>query len=295
MPIDTARYHGWRGPRHSPWRASLAIVRVSLTQIFRRKAYWLVLIVALLRFLFFWMMIYGVTQADLPRRMRQALLERFNFSADPQPGQDDGYILFMAGQSVVVMMLLAFTGSLLVGSDFRTNTLPFYLSRRIGRRHYIVGKLLSVAAIVSLLTTLPALALFVEYGMFTSSTRYWFENWRVVVGILVYGAVLAGVLSILLVSISAWLKRTAPIAVVWSSLFVLLFGLRFVLTGNSSPYWKLIDLWNDMQIVARLAFNKLNSETEQRVAYAACALLATVCAVALVSLIRRVRAVEIVK
>jgi len=213
MPIDTARYHGWKGPRRSPWLAALAIVRVALVQVFRRKAYWVVLLLALTRFLFFWAIIYGVTQLELPPRMRQGMLERFNFSADPQPGQDDGYILFMAGQSVVVMMLLAFTGSLLVGGDFRQNVLPFYLSRRIDRRHYIVGKLAAVSTIVTLMTTIPALALFVEYGMFTSSTRYWLDNWRVVVGVLVYGGVLAVVLSTVLVSLSAWLERTAPIVV----------------------------------------------------------------------------------
>ena len=58
----------------------------------------------------------------------------------------------------MVMLLLAFSGSLLVGSDFRDKSLPFYLSRRIDRRHYIVGKLLAVSSIVAMLTMLPALA-----------------------------------------------------------------------------------------------------------------------------------------
>ena len=55
------------------------------------------------------------------------------------------------------MILLAFSGSLLVGTDFRNKSLPFYLSRRVDRRHYIVGKLLAISVIVSLLTTIPAL------------------------------------------------------------------------------------------------------------------------------------------
>ena len=63
----------------------------------------------------------------------------------------------MQQQSVVVMILLAFSGSLLVGSDFRMKSLPFYLSRRVDRRHYIVGKLMAISVIVSLLTTVPAL------------------------------------------------------------------------------------------------------------------------------------------
>jgi hypothetical protein len=295
MPIDIARYHGWNGPRRSPWLASMAIVRTGLVQVFRRKAYWVVLLLALTRFLLFWSIIYGVTQAQLPQRMRQGLLERLNFSAQPQPGQTDGYVLFMAGQGIVVMMLLAFTGSLLVGGDFRQGALPFYLSRRIERRHYIVGKLAAVATIVTLMTTLPALALFVEYGMFTTSTLYWLENWRVVAGVLVYGGVMALVLSSLLVSLSAWLQRTAPIVVAWSSLFVLLRGMRLVLAGKDAPYWNLIDLWQDMHVVGRLAFDKIPNESDRRVAYWAVAVLAGVCAVSLSALVHRVRAVEIVK
>ena len=73
-------------------------------------------------------------------------LEQFGFSANTDAAQDNGYIAFMQGQNVIVMILLAFSGSLLVGSDFRLKTLPFYLSRRIDKRHYIVGKLLAVSS-----------------------------------------------------------------------------------------------------------------------------------------------------
>ena len=92
----------------------------------------------------------------------------------------------MQQQSVVVMILLAFSGSLLVGSDFRMKSLPFYLSRRVDRRHYIVGKLLAISVDRFAVDHVPALLLFIEFGMFTPSTGYWTEHWDIVASVLAY-------------------------------------------------------------------------------------------------------------
>src|SRR5262245_61647473 len=135
MELDQARYHGWHGQLQSPWVACLAIVRVALVQVFRNKAYWLVLALGALRFVAFWSIIYAVNQLALPPEMSKRLLMEFGFSADADISQDNGYIRFIQGQHMIVMILLAFSGSLLVGSDFRLNSLPFYLARRIDKRH----------------------------------------------------------------------------------------------------------------------------------------------------------------
>lgn len=295
MPIDIARYHGWEGTLGTPWRGVLALVRVGLLQVFRRKSYWLVLGLGLLQFLAFWAVIWAVTQArELPDDARRGMLEIFGFSAEPTPGKENGYTMFIERQSIVVMILLTFTGSVLVGGDFRNGVLPFYLSRAIDRRHYIAGKLLTVGVLVSLLTTLPALLLFVEYGMFTTSFGYWVKHWRIPLGLLFYGFVLATVLSILLVTLSAYLQRVAPIAITWASLFVLLRLLRGLMRG-SGIYWGLIDPWRDMHFVGRLAFDQFRSDDERQFAYYAAGLLTLVCGIALAALVCRVRAVEVVE
>lgn len=296
MSIDIARYHGWRGALRSPWIASLAIVRVALVQVFRRKAYWLVLALGLIHFLLNWFFIYAVTQGSQIPEFRNDMLQRIGFDAAPKDGLQTGYLAFMERQNVAVMILLAFSGSLLVGSDFRLNALPFYLSRRIDRRHYIAGKLLAVSAIVSLLTTLPALLLYFEYGMFSPSLRYWIDNWRAPVAILIYGAVLAAVLSILLVSLSAYLQRMAPIAITWSSLFVLPKPLRQLLIRDThNDYWNLIDPWRDIHYAGRFRFGGLKPSEDERLALWAVVILAVACTVAMLALVRRVRAVEIVE
>jgi ABC-type multidrug transport system permease subunit len=194
------------------------------------------------------------------------------------------------------MILLAFSGSLLVGSDFRLKALPFYLSRRIDRRHYIAGKLLAVSAVVALMTIVPALALFIEYGAFTSSFAYWFENWRLVVSILGYGFVLCAVLSILLVALSAWLQRTAPIAITWSSIFTMLtFVAERMREFTRNNYWTLLDVWRDMRYVGRSFFGYYPREEDRELAWWALAILLGLCTAALIALVHRVRAVDVVE
>jgi ABC-type transport system involved in multi-copper enzyme maturation permease subunit len=271
-------------------------VRVGLLQVFRRKSYWIVLALGLLNFILVWSVIYGVTQFEITRRAQVRLLEAFGFSAGADAdSQDNGYFQFMQRQNIVVMILLAFSGSLLVGSDFRMNSLPFYLSRRIDRRHYIVGKLLTISSVVLLLTTLPALLLYLEFGLFTSSIEYWVDNWRVVVSILAYSLVLCTVLSILLVTFSAYLQRVAPIAITWSSLFVLLRTMSGYLRAvTDNDYWSLIDPWRNVRYVGRLCFGNFKNHQEFELALWALLILFVLCGVSLALLVRRVRAVEIV-
>jgi hypothetical protein len=294
MGIDNARYHGWRGELQSPWLGCLALVRVSLLQVLRRKSYWFVLALGLLYFLMFWMVIYLINQPGILNRFKEEVLKALSFEVEGSQGQESGYVAFMYLQSTVVMILLAFSGSLLVGHDFRFRSLPFYLSRRLDRMHYIVGKLLAVSTLIALLTIVPALLLFLEYGMFTGSLDYWRQNWRIPVSVIGYGAVICIVMSIGIVTISAYLQRTAPIAITWASLFVLLSRLAKLL-DDQTPYWNLIDPWENMRSVGRLCFGRFNNDIDRELAWHALAILSALCIVALVALVHRVRAVDVVE
>lgn len=297
MDFDQARYHGWEDRRlQSPWMACLAIVRVALMQVFRNKAYWVVLAMGSLRFLAFWSIIWAVTQLPLPEETNNMFLKEFGFTAGNDADQNNGYMRFMEGQQIIVMILLAFSGSLLVGSDFRLRALPFYLARRIDRRHYIVGKLLAVSSIIMLLTVVPALLLFIEYGMFTASTQYWIDNWQIPLAVLAFGLVLCVVNSILLVTLSAYLQRIVPITITWATIFLLLGSLSgYLRRATEDERWRLMDPWWDMRIVGRMIFGSFRTEVEGELAVWATLLLVGVCSVALVALVHRVRAVDIVE
>lgn len=294
MGIDSAHYHSWHGTLRMPWRATAAVIRTTLAQALRRKAYWFIYFVGIAQFLVYWAIIYLLTQMEMRPQAQKAMLDFFGFSTHAADPQDTGYLDFIEQQSMVVMILLAFCGSTIIGTDFREGALPFYLSRRIDRRHYIAGKILATASLIWLLTVVPALLLFFEYGLFTDVDGYWADNWRVVPAILGYGGVLGLVLATWLVALSAYLQKLAPIAVTWSSLFVLLGRLAVMMRDRTNvDRWLLIDPWRDIRLTGRIFFGVFRRRIDEELSRDAALILAALTLIALIALVRRVRAVEV--
>src|SRR5262249_51378199 len=127
---------------------------------------------------------------------------------------------------------------------------PFYLSKPVGRWHYLLGKCLAVGVFINLMTTVPALVLFVQYGLLDSWEYFW-DSSPLLVGILGYGLLLTVCLSLLLVATATWLRRTVPMIMTWTTLFFLsrLLAMALVDGFHYDRRWRLIDLWNDAYVI----------------------------------------------
>jgi ABC-2 type transport system permease protein len=289
MQLDQAGYRTWDGRRRSPWWSCLAIVRVGLNLIFRRWVFWILIGLGLLNFLFHFAFIYLKATLVIQNENVAKFLDNYKVT-----GTGQAYADFMFAQASICALLLAFAGSTLIGSDYRQGGMIFYLSRRIGRWQYIVGKLLTIAAVVTIVTTLPALILYIEYGTLSNSMQYFLDNPRVLAGILGYGAVLAVVQSLMIFAIAAWVPRTVPLVMTWLGLFVLLKGLADAMRAiDGNRYWLLLGFWDDMHRVGRWCFGSLDEKRIPSAGYCL-AVLSVLCVVSLILIVRRVRAVEVV-
>lgn len=289
MQLDQAGYRTWDGQRRSPWWSCLAIVRVGLNLIFRRWVFWILIGLGLLNFLFHFAFIYLKATLTVQNENVARFLDNYKVT-----GTGQAYADFMFAQASICALLLAFAGSTLIGSDYRQGGIIFFLSRRIGRWQYIVGKLLTIAAVVTIVTTLPALVLYIEYGTLSNSLQYFLDNPRVLAGILGYGAVLAVVQSLMIFAIAAWVPRTVPLVMTWLGLFVLLKGLADAMRAiDGNRYWLLLGFWDDMHRLGRWCFGSLD-ETRIPTAGYCLAVLSTLCVISLILIVRRVRAIEVV-
>jgi ABC-2 type transport system permease protein len=191
-------------------------------------------------------------------------------------------------------------GAVIVGNDFHYGSLPFYLSKPIGRVHYVLGKCLAVGLLVNLLTTLPALLLYLQAGLLYEWKTYYFDHLRQLFGILAYGVLLTVVLGLVLVAVAVSVRRTVPLVMVWTGLFVLLplMGRWLVEGPNLSTRWRLADIWNNLYLVGLWLldadFALVRADRNPSVGEAAAA-LAVVCAVCCLYLRRRVRAVDVIQ
>jgi ABC-type transport system involved in multi-copper enzyme maturation permease subunit len=291
MPIEKAGYRRWVGTRLAVWRTAWPIARTALLLVLRRRLFWCLLGLALINFLFHMAVIYLKAQLTVQRPQIGRFLDQFLVT-----GRGDTYRDFMTAQGVVTMLLLAFAGAQVVGGDYERGTMAFYLSRRLGRRHYVMGKLLAVGSLVALITALPALLLYAEYGMLSNGLEYFRAESQILWGILGYGAVLVFVLSTLVSALAAVLRRAVPLAMVWTGLFVFLPVLSELLrTLKQERMWRLLDLWRNMELLGEWCFQAVDGQQKfDRLPWAA-AICATICVVSLAVFGQRVRAVEVVQ
>lgn len=308
-PTETLlRYRAWHGELNPPVYASLAMARSSLRLLFRRKIFWGLYALALMIFFFFfygqylvvWIQLQTANQTvnfgAMPVRVGDLtkFLDKLNLNGSPHTFGN-----FIWFEGYITMIVLALAGAILVGNDFHHGSLPFYLSKPIGRRHYVLGKMLGIGGFVNLLTTLPALALFIEAGLLYDWQTYYWDQRLLLLGILAYGLLLTTVLSLLLVATAVWVRRTVPLIMIWSGLFVLCRTVAgfLVEVQNFSPLWRLIDLWNDLYLIglwlmgADIDPAKLGPNPQP---WQAAIVVSVLCAGCLIYLHKRIQAVDIV-
>jgi len=293
VSLESTRYREWSGRLRPSWLACWPIARTGLLLVLRRKMFWLLLGLALLNFLFAFATIYLKGQVASQNPGLARFVDRILSSVT---GTGETYRDFMFAQGTVTMLLLAFAGAMLVGDDMRQGGLTFYLSRRVGRWHYVIGKLLSIGLLVSLTTTVPALILFVQYGLLTDSTHYFRENLGILRGILGYGLILSVTLSLLLFAMASWLQKTVPLVMSWACLFVMVPALAGLLRrAFDDRNWQLLMLWRDIRLLGTWCFGGIDSDREVQLLLPAAVIVLLVCVLSLIAIIPRVRAVRVVQ
>lgn len=291
MSLAAAEYRGWsRRLLPSAW-ACWPIARTALLLVLRRKLFWLLLAMAGMNFLFIFATIYLKAQIAAENPAIKRFVDQVLRSVT---GTGETYRDFMFTQGTVTMLLLAFAGTTIIGDDQRQGGLTFYLSRRIVLWHYVAGKLLAIGLLISLTTTLPALVLYVEYGLLTDSTTYFYENLSILRGILGYGLVLSVTLGLLLFALSSWLQKTVPLVMAWACLFVLLPAVALLLREvYNDRNWQLLMLWRDLSLVGTWCFGGIDSGRELEQINPALAIVVGVCVVSALVIATQVRAVKV--
>lgn len=304
MGTELLHYRPWQGELRPPVLSAWPIARVALRMMFRRKLFWVLYGLGLLMFLLFFFGQYLLAWAD--SQLGESSVRVFGARANPSDlinllrnilkldGTGETYANFFWYQGYMVMVLLALAGSLLVGNDIHFGSLPFYLSKPLSRAHYVLGKCLAVAVFVNLMTTVPAVVLFVQYGLL-DTWDYFIDQAHLLGGIVLYGLVVTVCLSLLLVATATWVRRTVPLIMTWTTLFLFLRLMQGALVDRLQydVRWRLIDLWSDTHVVG-CALLGVRQRNQADVGLAV-AVLTAVSVVCLVYVILRIRAVEVVQ
>jgi hypothetical protein len=316
-------YRAWQGKFRRPLWSVWPIARVALGLLLRRKLFWVLYGFTMLLFLMFFFGFYLFTWAESRPDLARVQVGKLNPSQQDVTkfiraargvlnGGQDTYQVFFSYEGAMVVVTLALVGAALVGADFTSRGLPFYLAKPISRWHYIGGKCLAVALIVTLMTTVPALGLYAQHALddwqYLINPDYFTDNGLgkgpaglpLLVGVLGHGCVFAVVLSVLLVATASWMRRTIPLIMVWMSLFFFLrMVTRLLVDGlKYDAHWRLLDLWNNMCLLGQWCLDIDHESIKpapQPEFWTAALVLSGVCAVCVIYLSRRTRSVEVVR
>jgi ABC-2 type transport system permease protein len=218
---------------------------------------------------------------------------------------------FVTTQCLLGFFLTVLIGPPLVSRDLANNALPLYLSRPFTRKEYVVGKMSVIAIMVSLITWIPGLLLFLLQA-YLEGAGWLGQNLRLAGAIFLASFVWIVVLAILSLAVSAWLKwrvvaSGALLAILFipsafgeiiNALFLTRIGHLISLGAIMNSIWS--GLFGLFQRQTGSMDGSLNGRRIQIVfneppLWSSWLVLALICAFFVLLLMRKVRAYEVVK
>jgi ABC-2 type transport system permease protein len=285
MAVYRRNYRPYSGALTTTWSRFLVLFRYSRRNLFRSR-----FLTGFFVLCFFWpivclVMIYLAHSVSFLAKL----------GVPPELISIDNmfFLRFMIVQGWLAFLITAFAGPGLISPDLANGALPLYFCRPFSRAEYVLGKSSVLAILLSEITWIPGLILFVIQAGFAGSTWTW-GNLRIAGSLILSSLILIAILSLVAMALSAWVKwRIVAGALL---LAVMFFGKGFgeainaVLRIESGHF---VDL---VYLVATVWANLFSLDNERTItASQAWIAILVYCSIALWLLMRKVRAYEVIR
>jgi ABC-2 type transport system permease protein len=209
------RYSGELTPLRWRW---LVVTRYALADAFASRlftAFYAICFLPSVVGLFFIYLSHNMSllqQLGMPPDLMNVLTDKF-------------FMILFSWQALPAFLVAVIVSPSLIAADLSNNALPLYLSRPIDRREYVIGKMAVLAILLSPMTWVMGLSIFILQAYFEGG-GWGFENYRIGMAYVVGHITWIVVISMLTLAISAWV-RFKPAA------RGALFAIIFILAGFS--------------------------------------------------------------
>lgn len=207
---------------------------------------------------------------------------------------DSAFMLtFMKVQSVFSVLLAALAGPGLISPDLGNQGLALYFSRPISRLEYVLAKMAALVWLLSLVTWIPGLLLFVMQASMADS-GWALANWRLGAGVVLGFWLWVALVALAALASSAWVRWRLIAGGAVLGFFFVLSGVGVLVNAIFRVEWG--DLINPLRaaygVWCVLAGAEMPAGLSLPTALLALVLMGTVLSLALE---RRLRAVEVVR
>jgi ABC-2 type transport system permease protein len=285
VAVYRRNYKSYVGTLTPAWSRSLVLFRYSKRTLFRSKMHTALFVLCFFFPLLCLLMVYLAHNLSFLERLGAAnqlvkIDNRFLF-------------LFTRVQGVFAFVLTAFIGPGLISPDLANGALPLYFCRPFTRVQYILGKISVLAILLSQITWIPGLVLFVVQASLAGPQWTWSHLW--IAGSLILASLVwIVVLSLLATALSAWVKwRIVAGALL---LGVLFFGAGFAQAVNAVMRVQSGHYFNILYLMATVWNSLFRLDSDYSVSSSAAWIaLVFYCSLCLALLMRKIRAFEVVR
>lgn len=214
MAVYKKTYRPYEGSLTSEWRRLFVLPRYAFDDLHRSRFLNTFFIATLIYPLICALLIYFQHNASALRVVNAEAAQRL-ISINAA-----FFLNFIGWQSMLALFMAAFVGPGLVSPDLANNALSLYLARPFSRLEYVLGKMSVLMILLSLMTWIPGLLLFLLQG-YLEGWNWMGTNARLASGLFFGSWVWIVVLALLALALSAWVKWKPAAG-------ALMFGVFFV-------------------------------------------------------------------
>jgi len=158
---------------------------------------------------------------------------------------------FLGQQEVFIFIVSIVIGAGLIADDRRANALQIYLSKPLTRVEYILGKLMTLALVLTFITWLPAMLLLILQMLFAGTTKFLSEHLFLIPAITLVAAVQVSVSSFAMLALSALSKSRRFVAMMYAGILFFTAAMYQALRQiTTSSAWAVISPRDTMNVIA---------------------------------------------
>jgi ABC-2 type transport system permease protein len=289
MAVYERTWRRYDGPLTPVRRRWLVITIDALKDAFKSRFFLFCYFIALLPTLFALVAVYVTHNLEL---LQQLGMPPEAFDAVRQWMISCLHWLFLA-QAIPAFFIAVVVSPALIAADLSDNALPLYLCRPINRRDYVLGKMAVLTVLISPVTWIASLLVFVVQSLYEGG-GWWHENIRIALGHLIGHITWIIVISLLSLAISAWVRFKPISRAILLGQFLILWGFSGVINLTVDTTWgALVDLRSLISVVVVSLFKPLAEVPIPP--WSAWTMLTVICLLSLLLLARKVKAHEVIR
>lgn len=198
MAVYKRTYHAYNGPLTPARGRFLVISRYCAREMFNSRIFAGAVVFSYLPFLIFGGLIYVLNSPIAQAALRIQ-------GAPPFAIDNQFFMKFLQGMGYFALFLCAYAAPGLVSMDMANNALPLYLSRPLNRIEYVVGKAAPIVAVLSAVTWVPGVILYLIQASMAGGGWGW-KHLDIVGAILAGSALWIAFLTLISLAVSSWVR-----------------------------------------------------------------------------------------